>query len=231
MKNMKLFFIFILAFSLTGVVQAQNCGFFAVSEGTLLGYDNLNKRGKVTSKSRTSCYDVSKDSQGLITYSLKTEIFNAKDVQLSSREYQMECNDGKFTIDTESYADPDAIEGFQELAVDVNNQGVTYPDDLSVGMSLPDAIITMRASAEGKSKNTYVIIITDRKVISYEPVTVPADTFDCYKITYELELKSSGSSYFDVTEYIAQGVGKIKTETYNDRGKLTSTSILVELSQ
>ena len=230
MKNMKLFFIFIIAFSLTGAIQAQFCNFFAISKGTILGYDNLNKRGKVTSKSRTSCYDVSKDSAGVITYSLKTEIRDAKDVQLSSREYKMDCNAGKFTIDTESYADPNAIEGFQELAIDVNNQGVAYPEDLSVGMPLPDAIITMRASAKGKSKNTFVIIVTDRKVASYVPVTVPFGTFDCYKITYDLEMKSSTSNYFEVIEYLSQGVGKVKTETFNYRGKLTSSSILTELS-
>lgn len=231
MKKLKLFFVFMVAFSFTGTIKAQSCDFFSVSKGTMLGYDNLNKRGKVTSKSKTTCYDVSKDSNGVITYCLKTEISNAKDVQMASREYKMQCDEGKFTIDTESYADPHAIEGFQELAIDVNNQDVAYPEDLSLGMSLPDAIITMRASAEGKSKNTYVIIITDRKLISNESITVPVGTFDCYKISYNLEMKSSTSSNFEVIEYIAEGVGKIKTETYNYKGKLTSSSILVELSK
>lgn len=230
MKILKSFFVFLIAFVLTGALEAQYCNFFAMSKGTVLGYQNMNRRGKVTSNSRTICYDVSTDSSGVITYNLKTEISDSKGVQLSSREYNMECNEGKFSIDTDSYADPNAIEGFQELAIDVNNRDVAYPEKLSIGMDLPDAIITLKASAEGKTKKTYVIIISDRKVVSKESITVPVGIFDCYKITYDLEIKSSTSSTFEVIEYITRGVGKIKTETYNYRGKLTSSSILVELS-
>ena len=231
MKNMKLFFVFIIAFGLTSAVKAQSCNFFPMSKGKVLGYQNLNARGKVTSKSRTSCYDMSTDSNGVITYKLKTEISNAKDVQLASREYKMKCDQGKMSVDTESYADPNAIKGFQEMTIGVNNNDVAYPEELSVGLALPDAIITMQASAEGKSKNTYVIIITERTIVSNESITVPVGTFDCFKITYDLELKTTTSNTFKVIEYLAEGVGKIKTETYNHKGKLTSSSVLVELNQ
>lgn len=85
--------------------------------------------------------------------------------------------------------DPKSMESFKDMEVSFSGSDMTFPSSLSVGQVLEDASITMAASSGGMTLMKMTINITNRKVVSSESVTVPAGTFDCYKITYDLETK------------------------------------------
>jgi hypothetical protein len=108
---------------------------------------------------------------------------------------------------------------------------MVYPAGLSAGQTLPDANITVSASTGGVSILNLTVIITNRKVVGTESVTVPAGTFECFKITYDVETKMMFKVNATVTEYVNMGVGNVKTETFDKKGKPAGTTQLVELKK
>jgi hypothetical protein len=231
MKRLKIISGIILAFTMAGALKAQYCNFFPMSKGMVLGYQNLDSKGKVTSKTKTTCFDVSTDDSGATIYKVITGITDAKDVDISSRVYEMKCKEGKFYMDVASFADPNAMKEFQNMAINFDANDQVYPEVLSAGQALPDIKATISAAAEGDTVSTLAVTISNRKVVGTEKVTVPAGVFDCFKISYNMELKSSSEKSFIVNEYITVGVGRIKTESFDKKGKLASSSVLVELKK
>lgn len=55
-----------------------------MSKGTVVGYKNMDAKGKVTGFSKTTCYDTATDSAGAIIYNVKTEISDANNAFMSS---------------------------------------------------------------------------------------------------------------------------------------------------
>jgi hypothetical protein len=213
-------------------VEAQYCNFYPMSKGMELRYKNLDSSGTVTSKTKTTCFDVSTDNSGETTYKINIVNTTAKDVDLSTRNYEMKCKDGRFSMDMASFASPDAMKEFQNMTIyfDANDQ--VYPEALSAGQALPDIKATISDAAEGGNANTLAITITNRKVIAVEKVTVPAGAFECYKISYTMNVKSESEKTFIVNEYISVGVGRIKIEIFGGKkGKLVSSSVLIELKK
>lgn len=228
MKTKKSFSLILLVFGLTSILEAQYCNFFAMSEGMVLTYEDLDSKGKITSYTKTTCHDLVTDSTGAIIYKVKIEASDPNENFISSREYEMICDDGKLLIDVESYADPNALKKFQDMAIDIDTKDMSYPKALFVGQALPDAEITITTVSRFNNAHNYKLGISKRKVISQESVTVPAGTYECYKITYDMKFKSPIKKKYRVCEYISEGVGRVKTETYTKKGKLQSASVLVE---
>ena len=77
------------------------------------------------------------------------------------------------------------------------------------------------------------IITKDRTVVARENITTPAGTFDCYAITYTSELKMNmGMNQINNgKQWISEGVGMVKQEDYNAKGKLTGSSVLTEFNK
>jgi len=68
------------------------------------------------------------------------------------------------------------------------------------------------------------------KCLSIEDVRVPAGTFKCHKITQTATTTVMGTTNVSTTtEWLAPGIGQVKSEHYDDKNKLVSTSVLVGL--
>jgi hypothetical protein len=229
MKTTRILFVFAFAFVLSGVIYAQDCGYYSMSKGMVLAYQNLDAKGKVTGTNRTTCLDVS--TLGSTTlYKIKGEYADAKN-NLTTREFEMRCEDGNFYVDMQSLIDPKSMEGFKDMEISVDANDMMYPSVLTAGQVLPDANITISAATSGVNLMNMVISISNRKVVGTESVTVPAGTFECYKITYDLETKLMFKIASTVTEYINMGVGNVKTDTFDKKGKLAASTVLIEVSK
>jgi len=230
MKIKKLLFVIFLAFVLTGIGMAQDCSFYSLTEGMVTGYQNLDAKGKVTGTTRSTCLNVNKDGRAVI-FKMKSEYADAKNSNPSMIEYEMKCEDGAFYVDMQNFIDPKSMEAFKGMEVSVDSKDMVYPAGLSAGQTLPDANITVSAATGGVTILNLIVNITNRKVIGTESVTVPAGTFECFKITYDVETKMMFKVYATVTEYVNMGVGNVKTETYDKKGKMAGTTQLVELKK
>jgi arginine deiminase len=81
----------------------------------------------------------------------------------------------------------------------------------------------------GFIKMDTVMKMTDGKCLAIENVTVPAGTFKCHKITQTTTTSTMGVN--DVTRTIywyAPAIGAVKTEIYDNKDKLSSSSVLIE---
>jgi len=230
MKNTKILFVIFLAFVMSGIVRAQDCNYYNLSAGMVTGYQNLDAKGKLTSTSRSTCLSVDKVGAATI-FKMKSEYADAKNNNPSSHEYAMRCENGMFYLDMQNFVDPKSMEAFKGMEVSVDANDMSYPSGLSAGQSLSDANITITAASGGMSILKLTMNITNRKVVGTESVTVPAGTFECYKITYDVETKMMFKVEASVTEYVNMGVGNVKTETFDKKGKLSGSTVLVELKK
>ena len=110
------------------------------------------------------------------------------------------------------------------------SKDIVFPAKLSVGQTLPDA------SLHGEGSNgpmmTTDMTITNRKVMSKETITVPAGTFDTYKVTSDMNVATRAivkiNFDFNTVSYRSDKVlWDVKTETYR-KGKLMA---ITELSK
>jgi len=70
------------------------------------------------------------------------------------------------------------------------------------------------------------LVKTEGKYLAIEDVKVPAGTFKCRKVT---STSINITTVQTVIAWYAPNIGTVKTETYDDKNKLISGSVLVEL--
>jgi hypothetical protein len=230
MKTYRIFLTAILlVFSIGFSSQAQDCSYYPVKKGAVLGYKTIDDKGKVTSTSRTTILDIFHE-EGAAVYKVKSEFWDNKNKEQPLREYSMKCKDGVFSIDMQSMLDPKSLEGFKDMEVTFTGTDIVFPNDLVVNQTLPDANVTIGAASGGFSLMKMTINITNRKVEGVESVTVPAGTFACFKITYDIETKMGIKIASKAVLWMNKGVGSVKSETYDQKGKLQASTVLNEVN-
>jgi len=227
---MKTLIVIMTTLLLSGFAKAQDCGYYSMSKGTTYSYQNFDGKGKLTGTARNTCLAVNKIGAATI-YKIKGEFADAKNSNQSSTEYEMRCENGQFYMDMKNFIDPKSMEGFKNMEVTVDSKDMVYPASLSAGQSLPDASIKISAATGGVALMNLVVTVANRKVAGTESVTVPAGTFECYKITYDVETKMMFKINTSVIEYVNKGVGNVKTESFDKKGKMLSSSVLSEVSK
>ena len=111
------------------------------------------------------------------------------------------------------------------MEVDISGTNLILPNNLSAGQSLPDANMLMNIKVPPMNMKM-TVDIRDRKVEGKETVTTSAGTFDCFVISYIHESKMGMKITGNAKEWIAEGVGMVKSESYNKKGKRISRSEL-----
>lgn len=120
--------------------------------------------------------------------------------------------------------------GFGEGFMDI-------PKNMYPGQNLKDVNFTMKTKASGADM-TIITNLTERKVGAKEKVTTPAGTFECMPITgvRKSTMKVMGMNRnmgkpTTETIWYSPGIGMVKSENYDARGKVESTQILTEFKR
>jgi hypothetical protein len=72
---------------------------------------------------------------------------------------------------------------------------------------------------------------TNRQVEGRETVTTPAGTYDCVVISWDHESKMGIKVSGSAKQWLAEGVGMVKQENYNKKGKLAGYMELTAFSK
>lgn len=228
MRKIIVFMVVILCISF--VTSAQNCGFyFPEIEGAEVAYTSFNKKGKVFSSSKTRIKSVT-SSDGAMSAIVETQTFNKKGKDQGKMEFEMKCKDGVFSYDMKKFIAPETLSAYENTEFTVKSEDLKFPVKLSVGDKLDDAKVELTLNIEGMPAGGMSVYITDRKVVGQEKITTTAGTFDCYKITYKTEMKTVFSIITEGTEWIALGVGNVKTETFR-KGKSMGYTLLTGIKK
>ncbi|HEX2934256.1 MAG TPA: hypothetical protein VHO72_02790 [Bacteroidales bacterium] len=219
----------VLAVLLSGALalQAQDCTFyFPVKKGTITEVKSYNGKDKLTGSSKSKVLEQSADK---IKFS--SEVFDEKGKSLSTGEYEVQCKNGEYVIDMNSFLKGVDKNAYKDMDVKIEASEMTIPAKLTVGQKLNDGQINMKISNQIMTIMNMTVKILNRQVVSFEDITTPAGTFKCAKITYDVETKLMGTTRTKVTEWLSEKVGMVRSETYDQKGKLAGYSVLASISQ
>ncbi|HMP94755.1 MAG TPA: hypothetical protein PKD90_17875, partial [Phnomibacter sp.] len=103
---------------------------------------------------------------------------------------------------------------------------IEYPGNMQVGMELPNGQVTIQSATSGIN-TTAEVNITNRKVAGQEKITTPAGSWDCYKITSNLNLRMKIAGIgipfnTEQTEWFAPGFGIVRSESKTGTVEVTA---------
>jgi len=200
--------------------------FFPSKAGMVLTYANNDAKGNAESYTVLTIKDVKGSGKNMtVTYVGSSLDKNRKAISPEITS-QVVIKDGVAIMDINQMI-PAEIKN-QGVKMDVSGTPVELPSDLKAGQSLKTSEITMTMDLGVMKMNS--VVKTEGKCLAIEDVKVPAGTFKCHKISQKITTTAMNiNTVVTVVEWLAPGIGQVKTETYDDKNKLISSSVLAEL--
>lgn len=232
MKKMLLAIVALLA---CHTMQAQ---YFCTTQGTELHYVNYDEAGQSLSNETVTVYNVVKNASGESAQYLAKIVTNKTKNNTSYTLYNWNY-DGNVTTCQEdlmygpyikSDSDPAKYDSKarQAMAEELKLKGdnsFTIKKHASAGESIPDRTYSLISNMLKNEIN-----ISGAAYMGEEKVSTTAGKFDCIKISYlkrtKIVLKTETVC---VTEWYAEGIGLVKSESYNTKGEPDGKTILVKI--
>ena len=232
MKKMLLVIVALLA---CHTMQAQ---YFCTTQGTELHYVNYDEAGQSLSNETVTVYNVVKNASGESAQYLAKIVTNKTKNNTSYTLYNWNY-DGNVTTCQEdlmygpyikSDSDPAKYDSKarQAMAEELKLKGdnsFTIKKHSSAGESIPDRTYSLIFNMLKNEIN-----ISGAAYMGEEKVSTTAGKFDCIKISYlkrtKIVLKTETVR---VTEWYAEGIGRVKSESYNTKGEPDGKTILVKI--
>ncbi|KAB2880514.1 hypothetical protein F9K33_04880 [bacterium] len=214
---------------------AQNCdSFYPIKKGNSFEMQEFDGNNKLTGTNTVVVKD-RRDMGGTVEATLQGTYMNAKGKTESSVEFKVKCDGSIFFMDLQSFFS--SMEKQKDMELKLEGGFSEMPiRNINVGDQLKDAVMKMHMMQEGEKMGTMVMTIR-RKVEAKQSVTVPAGTFECYKIAVESEsamemmgMKMPGGKSHSV-DYFSPGIGTVKNEAYDKKGKLMHYSVLSKITK
>lgn len=228
-KNVKKVVILTIFFMLSLALHAQELGcskFYPLKKGVTFELTNYNRKGKINSVTKNKISNTTDQNA-----TISTEVYSRKGKKLMESEYDISCSDNGISINFKSLLSGDMMKQHEGMTINATGENINLPNNLKVGQKLPDANLEATIDAEIVTMKMN-FNITNREVVGNESITTSAGTFNCIVITYNFNSKTMGiNSSGSSKQWFAEGVGLVKSEDYNSKGKLISHSELTKLSK
>ncbi len=233
MKNVC--FIVIFSFLCASLASAQcNNSYYNLEKGREFELTNYDKKGKAVGKSSNKIIDVEASGSEYRAI-ISSTLYDKKDKVIHEGEYEIICEGDKVKLDINQFFPTETMQAYENMNVEFEGDALVIPASLEVGEELPGGKSTMSVKAEGSDVNltSADMEIMNRKVVAKEEVTTPAGTFSCYKVTYDtnMEMKVMGikkKMENTTATWFAEGVGMVKSESYDKKGQLESYTLLTD---
>lgn len=230
MKNR---FLLIIAFLLSTIASsfAQECMGVNMKAGSGFDMANYDAKGKLTS---SMTYKIAKvvPEGGMSVITIDMETFDAKGKSQLKNTYQMKCNGSTLLLDASTLINEQQMKSIENFNMKFTSTNIEYPGKLTVGQKLKDATLKGEGTS-GPMAMTMNITVFNRSVEAQEKITIPAGTFDAYKISSDMkmETKMGFGITIDINTISWRTPGvlwDIKSESYR-KGKLISRSELTKI--
>ena len=197
-------------------------------EGTILELKHYDSKNQLTGTSTQKILKKTTIGKDL-NVDVLVKAFNEKGNEETSKTLTMKCKDGVFMIDMKSLIPPEIKSNQQGMKIKVDGTDLKIPGKLSTGQKLEDCLIKISMTNQGMVMMSVTVKIINRKVESFEKITTPAGTFDCYKISQDIESKSVVNVKVHSIDWMAKNIGIVKNEMYDKSNKLSGYSILTAI--
>ena len=217
-------------FMLSPLVNAQECPmYFPDQIGTVREMKSYDQRDRLTSITRQEIIDKTVSGND-VRVTVRTTSFDNDENEILTGDLEIICEDGVFRFDLRDYLDPNTLAAYDDMGIEITADNLLYPANMSAGDQLPDGELQMVVKSGQATILTMVLTISNRKIEGIEDITTDAGTFSCYKISYDISTKAGFiTTSSSAVEWLADGVGFVRNETYNRRGRLTGYSVLTDL--
>jgi len=228
-KTIPFFFSALILMSFTSFNNCDKLIFF--KEGTSTTLSHFDNDGKPTGTTKTLYKKVTKTGSD-VTVSAYQENYDKKGKLATQSDYTIKCQNGTLYFDMRMMLPQQQAEAYKDFQMTVEGADKEMPSTFVVGSSLKDANIKFLFKTKDGADvpmMTMSINITNRKVEAKESITTAAGTFECFKVSEDIEMKSLFSMKMKSISWFNSESGLIKTESYKDNGKLTGKSELTEI--
>lgn len=202
--------------------------YYPLTEGTKFQITTFDKKNKPTSTLDYKVLKVTNTSEGKVG-TIHGTVKDKKGKTEAEMEFKVTCKDDKLSVDFESLLNPQMLAQFGEMDYEITGTNIDWPNDLSVGQTLPDANMNMKIGMSGINMNMS-IDIKNRKVTGKETVTTPAGTFDCLVLSYDTEVNMGMRQKISSKQWVSKGVGMVKQEDFQN-GKSIGITLLTAFSK
>lgn len=221
----------LLAILFASVKSYSQCNnFYSIKEGTLFELENYNAKDKKEGRILNKVTNYSESGNGF-TATINSTVFDKKDKESVQGDYTISCNNGVVLIDMKKFIPEETLKSMGDAEIEITGDNLELPSNLAVGQTLKDGTVELKISSQQPIGSSTVISIKDRKVEAKETVATPAGSFDCYKISYNINSKINMmginiNNSMRAEEWVSAGVGTVKTLSYNARGALIGYTVL-----
>ncbi|MDN5203395.1 hypothetical protein QQ008_18555 [Fulvivirgaceae bacterium BMA10] len=198
-----------------------------MSEGTEFEMTNYDSKGKADSRVKHKVLEKTV-SGGDVMVKVSMELYDKKDELVNSGEYEVKCEGGVFKVDMRSLINLEQTKAYANMEATVDADQLEIPSNPKAGDELADGFMEITFGPVIKMR----VNVTDRKVEAIENVTTDAGTFNCIKISENIDsqimiakVKAKSVAWY------SKDVGTVKTESYNKKGKLMGYSVLTNFKQ
>jgi len=228
----KLFIL--LLFLIPSAIIAQNCNlYFPLEENKGVQYQSFDRRDRLQGTQDVMVKEVihhGDHTEALIS----TKYYDNRENFQHESEFTIICKGNEIIMDIQSMLDQNMLEGFQDMEITMSTIDIVFPDNPTVGQELPDAKMDMSVSTGGMKITDISFTVRNRKIEGIESIETPAGTFEAFKITSELytETRTMGIPHritMTSVDYWAEGVGTVRSESYDRRGRLESYTLLSKI--
>jgi hypothetical protein len=220
---MKKIVLFGLACCWATQLAAQVCeGYFMTGKGSQWQQEIFDQKDKSAGVQTFKILDQTQTG-GQTNLKINMVYVDQKGKEVSRTDYDVRCSGQQFEIDMRGFLSEEQFKAMQNYTMKTKEGYLPLPHVLKEGQDLPDGNFAVEGYQNDKKMMDLVMTFTNRKVVGKESVTVPAGTFECYKITYnsEVTIKVLGMGIpirMEVLEWVAKGQGVVKQEHFR-KGK------------
>ncbi|NCA79368.1 MAG: DUF3108 domain-containing protein [Sphingobacteriia bacterium] len=213
---------------------AQECTYFyPTTQGTSLEYTFYNRKDKESSKQLQKVVK-SRQEDGATVLTIQASQKDKRAEKAVETTFEVKCDEGKFYMNMSDFASAFNYQQYQNqpnMSVDIQSEGLYYPSNLSVGQTLPEGKVQIDIAANGINMFGTTVSVINRKVEGKETIETPAGKFECLKISADVITKSAVNSENKTIQWLAEGVGLVKSENRSKDGKLISYQLLTKIGE
>ncbi len=194
--------------------------FYPKKEGVKLSYTLTDKKGKVSGYSESTVVSVKNSgTQTEVTMQTMAKDKNGKDILQNPMDLTVMIEDGAVIMS------PKALAGKIVAGLDITGGDLRLPVNLTTGTTLNDYDITMGIAGINTTSH-----ITDVKAVAEETLEVSGHSIPCVVVESTTSVKVLGIKRSSLQKtWYGRGVGIVKLETYDNKGKLESTQTLTSI--
>ena len=200
-------------------------------EGTSTTMTSYNPDGKITGSTKTVYNKVNKTGNS-VSVSATTENYDKKGKLSTTSNFNIRCEAGTLYFDMKMLMPQQQADSYKDFQMSVEGLDLEFPSVLQVGTKLKDANVKFTFKTKDgmdMPMMTMNVNISNRKIEAIETITTPAGTFECFKISEDVEMKTIIGLKTKNINWFSLQAGTVKSESYKENGKFVGKSELTEL--